>query len=339
MESPASWRGRFALVPAGLCAVGCVVLSRGGFPAFLFLIPLGIAAYRFNALTAWVCFGITAAANLVFTLAVTLTGKGSGGEILWDFFYFSVLTGVFTWIAAPPGGKGALSCIPGAARLIAGAAVCTLLLIGTMGRILDNPVFYSAVKQQIELVVSLYQPSGSDVVQKALLESLTPENILVVLKEIIFRGGGLASTVLIFWLGLQVSIVLSRLFGGFYRSRPLRSFHVHPRFVWVLSLSLLLVVVLRILRWTVPEIILWNILTLCAILYLAQGLGILRYFAARPGAPPFLRFLLPLLFIILIFSPGINAVLLGLVILLGIAENWAPFRAPKPDGPPSTPGE
>jgi hypothetical protein len=44
------------------------------------------------------------------------------------------------------------------------------------------------------------------------------------------------------------------------------------------------------------------------------------------------------LVILLVFSPGINAAALGVLVLLGIAENWVPFRAPKPDGGSSTPG-
>ena len=87
----------------------------------------------------------------------------------------------------------------------------------------------------------------------------------------------------------------------------------------------------------IPEIILWNILILCAILYLAQGLGILQFFLARPTVSPSFKLLLSVLFIFLFFSPVINVVLLGGVVLLGIAENWVPFRAPKQNGPPSTP--
>jgi hypothetical protein len=114
-------------------------------------------------------------------------------------------------------------------------------------------------------------------------------------------------------------------------------FHVHLRLIWVLSFTLALIVTTKMLKWVGPEIVLWNILVLCAILYMVQGLGILQHFFTRPAMPPFVRLLLPLLFFIMVFSPGINAVLLGFVILLGIAENWAPFRAPKQDRPPSTP--
>jgi len=99
----------------------------------------------------------------------------------------------------------------------------------------------------------------------------------------------------------------------------------------------MLVVLSRVARLVVPEIILWNILVLCIILYCAQGLGILQFFLSRPTVPVFLRFFLTVVLIILIFSPAVNAVLLIGIVILGIAENWAPFRAPKPNGPPSTP--
>ena len=114
-------------------------------------------------------------------------------------------------------------------------------------------------------------------------------------------------------------------------------FHVYPAIIWVLSASLLLVVLSRITKLGVIEIILWNILVFCVIMYLAQGLGIAQFFLSRPSMPPFLRLVLVVLFIVLVCSPGINAVLLGCVVLLGIAENWVPFRAPRTNGPPSTP--
>jgi hypothetical protein len=322
-----------------------VFFSRSGFPVFFFLVPLGIASYRFGIRTAWACYALAAALNFVITLGIVLILRAPPGG-LWDFLYFALLTGIFTWITAPPGipastgeRAGFIFRLSGTLRLAAGSAACTLLLIGTFSRLLEEPVFYDAIKRQIETVLSFYRPGGADVVQSALLESLTPELVLEFLNSVIVRGGGLASSFLIFLVSRQMSIALSRLFGGRYRGMPLRSFHADIRFIWVLSVSLFMVIAMRVLKWTVPEIILWNILTLCAILYLAQGLGILQHFAAAPGTPPFLRLALSILFFILMFSPGINAAVLGLVTLLGIAETWVSFRTPKTDGPSPTPGE
>jgi hypothetical protein len=53
---------------------------------------------------------------------------------------------------------------------------------------------------------------------------------------------------------------------------------------------------------------------------------------------PIARFIFNVLIIIVIFSPGINTIALAALFFLGIAENWLPLRAPKQDGPTSTPG-
>jgi hypothetical protein len=92
------------------------------------------------------------------------------------------------------------------------------------------------------------------------------------------------------------------------------------------------------IKITLIEVIAWNILVVCIILYLVQGGGILSFLLVRTAMPPLLRFALVFLSSVVFFSPGINAFVLGAVTLLGIAENWVPFRAPKPNGPSSTPG-
>ncbi|MDR2619103.1 MAG: hypothetical protein LBC62_09560, partial [Treponema sp.] len=180
MEFPAPERGKTALLPACVCAAACVVFSRSGFPVFFFLVPLGIASYRFGFKTAWASFALSGALNFIVTLGIILISRAPAGGILWDLLYFTLLTGIFTWITAVPeipaclGVPGkAVFRLPGTLRLAAGSAVCSLLLIGTLGRMLEEPVLYDALKRQIETVISLYRPGGADVVQNALLESLT----------------------------------------------------------------------------------------------------------------------------------------------------------------------
>jgi hypothetical protein len=75
------------------------------------------------------------------------------------------------------------------------------------------------------------------------------------------------------------------------------------------------------------EIAGWNILALCGILYLAQGGGIALYFLIK--LPPLLRIAANVGAILMLFSPGINALFLGSLTLVGIAENWFPLRVPK----------
>jgi uncharacterized protein YybS (DUF2232 family) len=260
------------------------------------------------------------------------------GEIAWDFLYFSVMTAAFLWILAPPRLKGRFSRLPGTARLAAGSSVCALLVLGVLVHVLDDEAFYGYVHNQLEMVKSLYFSSGADVVQNALLESLTADFILKTIKAMLERGGALASCMLLFFVNRQISLGLVRIFRGKERGAGLRSFHVPAFLIWVLSSSLLLALLCRAAGLELLEILVWNILTLCGILYFAQGLGIIQYFLAGPAVPPFRRMLISVLLIILLFSFGINAIILGLVILLGIAENWVSFRRPVTSGPPSTPG-
>jgi hypothetical protein len=327
--------GKLALVPALASAAVCILFIRSGFLVFLFLVPFGFIAFRFNPRTAWASFGIAAAANFAIVFISMLAGKLSGAEAVWDVLYFTAMCSFFTWIVAPLWGGGALSRVNGAARMAVSSVLCTLVFIGVLNRALADEVFYAAIKTQIGAITSLYKAGSSDVVQNALLDSLTPEFVIETMKALVSRGGGLVSCIFIFWINRQAGIILARIFGGRYRGGSFRSFHVHPNFIWVLSFSILLVLASSVLKWAAPEALVWNVLVLCAILYFAQGLGVLQHFLM--AAPSFLRLLLPLLFIILVFSPGINAVLLGATALLGIAENWVPFRAPKPKGPPPTP--
>jgi hypothetical protein len=336
MFSPAARQERLAVVPVLIGAAVSIFLIRSGFLLLFFLAPLGFIGFRYNAKSAWACFGLAAAANSLFVLANVLVRNGPAGEMLWDIVYFTVTGAVFTWIAVPARNGGGFG-IPGAYRLTAGSAAASVVFIGLFFRAAGDQAFYAVLKRQIDAVVSLYVSGTSDVVQNALLESLTPEFVLDAMKGIILRGGAVVSSAVIFTINRQVGMVSNRLFGGTYRGGSLSAFHAHPHLIWALSASLALIVGTRMLDWVWPEVIAWNVLVLCAVLYLAQGLGILQYFLARPATPPFVRLLLPVVFIIVIFSPGLNAVFLGAVILLGIAENWALFRAPKKDGPPSTP--
>jgi hypothetical protein len=105
-----------------------------------------------------------------------------------------------------------------------------------------------------------------------------------------------------------------------------------------LSFSLLAILLFRILNITVLETVAWNVLVICVMLFLAQGGGVALFMMSRRMLPPVMRFLLNVLIIVLFFSPGINALVLGALVLLGIAENWVPFRASKLDGSSSTPG-
>jgi hypothetical protein len=336
-----SLRERVAV--AAISAVLCIILVRSGILMFMFLSPLGFAGYGYDRRTLLFALFFTLLGNCLLTMGLALPNRLPAGEFAWGILNFSILAASFAWVVCPPSGEdtrsplGSRFYLSGIYRLVAGSVVCAVFFLLVLRRGFDDPVFHDYLKNQAELLNALYRSTTADVVQRALLENITAERILDTIKLVLFRGGGIVSCVFLFFLSRQVSYILVRLIRRVRVGSPLLSFYASPRLIWATSASLLFILLTRIAKWRIPEIILWNILVVCAILYLAQGLGILQYFMIRPAMPPFLRVILPPLFIVLIVSPGINAVVLGLTILLGIAENWVSFRTSETGGPPSTP--
>ncbi|GHV70209.1 hypothetical protein AGMMS49928_17110 [Spirochaetia bacterium] len=322
-----------AIVPALVCALVCVVLLRTGLLTIFLLVPLGFAAYGYNVKTAWAAVFGAALLNFFFALFFTLLGA----KLLPDAFFFALILVIFGWIVAPP--EMPLK-IAGRWRLVIGSVAGILVLLLVINSAGGKEGFYAAFQLQAEALSAIYQnAAGANVVQRSLLEEyFSPESLIKYFQFIIIRGGGLVSFVMVFFVSRQISLLFTRIIRHRVNEPVFLRFRVEPFLIWVLSFSLLLILGARAVKIEAVEIILWNVLVLCVMLYLAQGWGILTYFLARPGVPPFLRLLVNVSLIVLFFRTGINAVVLGLITLLGIAENWVPFRVPKSNGSSSTPG-
>jgi hypothetical protein len=331
--------GKTAFIPAIVGALLCLFFIRSGFLVFLFLLPLGFIGYGWGPKTLWAGLGFAVLGNCVLCLGMGLIAGIPAGSLLWDILYFTTMGTAFAWIILPFDESS--SRMPGAYRLALGSALCTLVFIALFFRSIDNESFYEGMGNQLALILSLYQPASTDAAQN----SQNIEAIFELMKNIIIRGGALFSAVMLLFINRQISILLIRLFGGPRRANIFLNFYAHQKLLWVLAAAALLIPVTSLLSWTGLGIILWNIITLCVMMYLAQGLGIIIFFASKKEFPAFLRFLLPIVIVVLVFSPGVNAVLLGIIALLGIVENWVSFRPlkirslPEASGPSSTPGE
>jgi len=272
----------------------------------------------------------------------------------WDFLFFLTVAPVFLWIIAPP--EGFTPKMPGVLRFIAGSAVTAILLTILLLQSMATEEFIAQMDSWVKLLASA---TYTDMVRAAFIENLTVENLFSAMRAIMLRGGSLVLCVFVFFINRQIGLIILRFNFNFRsrmnslaaanapgkntaelkppRSSTLAAFRVVPELIWVFSVSLFLVVLTRIFGFEIPEIILWNILLLCAMLYLAQGMGILQFFLLKPTTPVFIKLFLSVSLIVLFFSPVINAIVLAGLILLGIAENWVPLRAPKKNEPPSTP--
>jgi len=350
------------LIPALIGAGICLFFSRSGLFVLFFLLPLGFLAFRYGYRVVWNAVFFAVAGNTVLALGTLLRGSATG--FFWGILYFAIMTSVFTWIVAPPPGLARTFC--GTVRLVIASALSSAVLMAMFLRTAAAPGFL----EHIASVTGAMASPAPDVVQAALLAEVTPEMVLDFIRSAMLRGGALISSLLLFFICRQFSFILTRMVAFFAKNRPFGNafpaqaeepapqktapvsssagagalgieplivFRVHPMLIWAFSGSLLLVVLSSMASLEIPEIILWNILVICGILYFAQGLGILHFFIAHRVAAPLLKLLLCVTFFVLLFSPGINMVLLGGVAFLGIIEHWVPFRLPKSNGTPSTP--
>jgi hypothetical protein len=303
---------------------------QSGLLSIFFMAPLGFLGFSFGRRTAWTGALLAALLNTLCTLGLSLFLGRSLARFLPDLGYIFLMAGAFTWLAAPP--PAGIFRIRAAYRLILGALAGALA-----GFLLGNAEFSEMMRAQAELLSSMVTASaGADAVRRSLLEQeLSPERILQVFNLVQVRGGALGAYMLILFINRQFSLGLTALFrrGQGSREGSLMSFHVPAGLIWVLSLSLGGILFFRILGLSLPETAAWNCFILCVLMYLAQGLGIVRFAVSRRPAG---RLLLNIGIILVVFSPGINVVALGLLLLLGIAEHWAPLRVVR-DRPPSTP--
>ncbi|MDR1353301.1 MAG: hypothetical protein LBK05_08465 [Treponema sp.] len=335
-----------AFFPVLVGAALSVGLSRSGFLGFLFLLPLGVNAFCFNAASSRLCAFFAVLGNGIFALWAGVFLHLPFAAAAPDLVYFSVNVLGFAWVVAPPSRLPVFFRPRAAYRLaVSSAAGALAFLACASGTGSGVPAM---IRSQAEIFMSLYNASvGADVVEQSLSSQyISVDNIVAVIEAVGLRGGVVFSCMLLLFISRQLSLVIARIARRPCPDGGLAGFHTSSRQIWVLSFSLAGVLVFRLLgaglfaqtAAFLAELASWNILLICVMLYLAQGGAILAYWYSRRVMPPLFRFFLNLLLIIVIFSPGINMVLLAVLALLGIAENWIPFRVSGTNGSPPTPG-
>jgi hypothetical protein len=315
------------LIPALACAAICVTLIRAGFFSFFFLVPLGICAVVYGPFAAWIASVIAVLANSVWLAVFSLSQGGSGIGLL-DVLVFSVMVLGFTWIMT--GNPAALPPVRTVFRFIAASVAGALAFFAVFSSLDSNEGFSALLRSQIEAFSSVYiASSGVDAAQQALLErQLNPDRIMELFSLVIFRGGALISAGFLFFFSRQTAFILARLFRRRIGSigSDLIGFFAPRKTIWVLSVCLPVILLCRMPSLRIIEIAAWNLLAICAIMFLAQGGGIVLFNLARRPMPLIMRLLYGIVCIFIIFSPGLNVLALGIIVLLGIAENWLPMR-------------
>jgi len=305
------------LVVIIVCAFLSVVIVKLGFLSLLFLAPVGYAVLVCNSV--WLPSLAAASANAALLIILRLFYSGSAGSLPLEILYFTALFMGFAWIM---GGAN----LRGAYRFVLASAAVTLIFLIYINSSASG--FYLVLNEVSQMLTQALNSSNVDPARRSLLQQIiTPERVQEMVNIFLLRGGALVSVSFVFFINRQAAISIVSIIKKQRKDRGLTAFFAPPVTIWVLSGALAAILLTRMFRIQSLEIIAWNIFVICAIIFFAQGAGIIFHFLARRS---YIFKLFSVVFVIIaILSPGLNLIAVSAVLLLGIAENWLPLRAPK----------
>ena len=295
-----------------ICVALSMMFMRTGFLSLFFLAPLGYAILVTGS--TGFTFLAALAANIIVSVIISIFG--SNDSILWmDIINFSMIIMIFAWII---GGK----IIRVAYRIVLGAAVGALAFLIL---IISNKNLTEYMLVIAEFLSSIFI---SAIDNELATQAVTAERLLDMIISISWRGGALVSMALILVINRQMSFAVYKLIKKHdnINRLSLTGFFVPINIIWIKVGALAAVIVSGMLKIDVLEIISWNVLVVCAMLFIAQGIGIVLFLLAKRSN--IFRITASILFAVTMLSP-INSIVLVALLLLGVIEIWLPIRSRK----------
>lgn len=327
-------------MPVLVGAVASVGFARSGFLAPFLLVPIALAAFRFGSRIAWLTTLVAVVLNTGFSVVFALGARGTAYGFLVDALYFGIVALGFAWAVIGDClivGKRRLRL---SYRILVAAVIATVATIPVILLAKYDEGLLGLIRHQAEAFIAAYsEAAGADVVERSLIErNLSPEAIIKAIGDVYVRGAAVTGHAVFFFVSWRMSLVFAAFGNPLLRRRgSFAHFRLEAFVIWPLIVAFTMVLAGLVLKAIPVEIFGWNLLSLCLLLYLAQGYGIIQYHLSRPGVPRSIGPLVTLAVALALLRPGINAIVAGAIAALGIAENWLPLRAPRKTEPPSTP--
>lgn len=190
-----------------------------------------------------------------------------------------------------------------------------------------DPKVTAFVGEQIRLIAEAFTEAltqGGDASSASSLLAGGEKDIVTLIRDIFFRN-------YLFSYFLLLSAMWALSDGVYRRIRGmapflLEKFEVPEQFLWPFIIGWAGVLLDVVFGLGVVGYPIWNIAMILLVIYAFSGIGILRYLFRKYGVGPGLRIMVMIASIIVLFTPGINLVLVVGVPLLGVSEYWIHFR-------------
>ncbi|WP_461246987.1 YybS family protein [Treponema sp. R6D11] len=302
------------LITLLVCTTISLIFMKTGILSLFYLVPLG---YVIIVTGVYMPVFITAAAaNIVIMVIQSFTKIDGIKSLPIEALYLTVVLLGFTWII---GGKGLRT----AYRFVIASSICAIIFLLYINSPSSN--FFELFSKTAE---ELFGTGDSEVQIKNPLfaQTFTPQVLTEFAKMFLLRGGALISMFFLFFVNRQIAVSVTSMIKRQRIDHGLTAFYAPVNTIWAFSASLATIVLTGIFKVEILSILAWNVFTICAIIYLAQGIGILMYWMSLRSNV--FRLVINVLIIVVLFSP-LNSFALVALVLLGIIDNWRPFRIAK----------
>jgi len=302
------------LITLLVCTTISLLFMKTGILSLFYLAPLG---YVIIVTGVYMPVFITAAAANIAVMVFQAFTKIDGIKNLpLEALYLTAVLLGFAWIM---GGRKMRT----AYRFVIASSVCAVIFLVFINSPSSN--FFEIFSKTAE---ELFGTGDSTVQIKNPLfsQTFTPQALTDFAKIFLFKGGSVIGMFFLFFINRQVAVAIASMIKRKRLDRGLTAFYAPANTIWVLSGALATIVLTSIFKVEILSILAWNVFTICAIIFLAQGGGILSYWMSlRTNA---FRLIISVLFIVVLFSP-LSSFAVAALVLLGIIDNWRPFRIAK----------
>jgi len=301
------------LITLLVCTTLSLLFMKTGILSLFYLAPLG---YVIIVTGVYMPVFITvAAANIVVMVVQSFSKVTVISNMPIEALYLTTVFLGFAWIM---GGKGLRTVY----RFVITSSVCAIIFLLYINSPSSN--FFELFSKTAEELFG--NGDGVQIKNPLFAQVFTPELLTEFAKMFLLKGGALISMFFLFFINRQMAVAVSSMIKRQKMNHGLTAFYSPPNTIWALSGALATIVLTGIFKVEILNILAWNVITICAIIYLAQGIGILIYWMSLRSTV--FRLIINVLIIVVLFSP-LNTFALAALVLMGIIDNWRPFRVVK----------
>jgi hypothetical protein len=254
---------------------------------------------------------------------------------LWRFadaLYFGSVALGFAWAVIDEGLRGGRAPLRLSYRIIIAAVLATVATI---------PVILLAKHDEGLLALIRHKLKASSrpipMLRGAMWWSaphranLNPEAIIQAIGDVYARGAAVTGHGgILFFVSWRVSILLHPSAGrSFADGVPFASFHLDAFVIWPLIAAFATVLAALVFKVVPVEILGWNLLSICLLLYMGQGYGIIQYHLTGPGLPRSIGPIVTARVGLGLLRPGINAIVAGAIAASASLRTGCPYGRPE----------